>query len=240
MDSVPQTKRCSKCGQVKPRLSFYKHKRYRDGLGSQCKDCIRQYYSENRDRINKRNRDRWPIVRDRILTYQRAWEAKNPDKLMAIRKRFKENNPEALRLHKKRYRDRHSQELSARQKQRRRDHPGRFKDTQRRYRKNHPENGRENARRRAARKANAPGGHFTDAEFKGLCRFYGSICLKCRRDDLPLTADHVVPLSRGGSDEIANIQPLCHPCNSGKCDKIEDFRPFAFVGMPKQMSLFGA
>lgn len=31
-----------------------------------------------------------------------------------------------------------------------------------------------------------------------------------------LTVDHVIPVSRGGSDEMDNLQTLCGPCNSIK------------------------
>jgi len=41
-------------------------------------------------------------------------------------------------------------------------------------------------------------------------------CTYCGRDGLPLTADHVVPLSRGGRHEPANLVWACRSCNSRK------------------------
>ena len=37
--NLMETKKCSKCGEVKPINEFYKHKRKKDGLASQCKCC---------------------------------------------------------------------------------------------------------------------------------------------------------------------------------------------------------
>lgn len=31
-----------------------------------------------------------------------------------------------------------------------------------------------------------------------------------------LTVDHIVPVSKGGGDEMGNLQTLCRPCNSRK------------------------
>ncbi|WP_363326415.1 HNH endonuclease signature motif containing protein [Haloactinopolyspora sp.] len=35
----------------------------------------------------------------------------------------------------------------------------------------------------------------------------------------PLTADHVVPVARGGTDDASNLQVLCRRCNSSKADR---------------------
>lgn len=76
--------------------------------------------------------------------------------------------------------------------------------------------------RRRARK-NEVGGNFTKDEFRALCERYGNICLCCKQHN-PLCADHVIPLSKGGSNSIENIQPLCHTCNSKKHKKTVDYR----------------
>jgi 5-methylcytosine-specific restriction endonuclease McrA len=46
----------------------------------------------------------------------------------------------------------------------------------------------------------------------------------CCKQEKPLTIDHVVPLSLGGSNSIDNLQPLCHQCNSRKGTRIIDYR----------------
>lgn len=49
------------------------------------------------------------------------------------------------------------------------------------------------------------------AEFAGLCRYCGAPAT---------TRDHVIPISRGGTDNIDNIAPACQPCNSSKGTKM--------------------
>lgn len=84
------------------------------------------------------------------------------------------------------------------------------------------------AHRRRARLLGA-GGEFTTEQWKALLASYDQ-CPMCRRPWAAIppnpsggavaTADHVVPLARGGSNDISNIQPLCYSCNSKKGTKL--------------------
>ncbi len=69
-------------------------------------------------------------------------------------------------------------------------------------------------RRRRMRVARARGTH-THQQWVGLCAIFNHQCAACSRA-AALTKDHIIPVSRGGSDAIGNLQPLCQRCNSVK------------------------
>lgn len=62
------------------------------------------------------------------------------------------------------------------------------------------------------------GGFFTIGEWENLKAQYNFTCLGCNKKepDIKLTIDHIVAISKGGSNNIENIQPLCGSCNSKK------------------------
>ena len=44
-------------------------------------------------------------------------------------------------------------------------------------------------------------------------------CMRCGRSDCILHVDHIIPKSRGGSDDPANLRALCRECNLRKSAK---------------------
>lgn len=69
-------------------------------------------------------------------------------------------------------------------------------------------------------------GTVTQHGWDALCEWTGHKCLACG-EKKPLTMDHIIPISRGGIHDIANIQPLCRECNSAKGATTIDYRPWA-------------
>jgi 5-methylcytosine-specific restriction endonuclease McrA len=67
---------------------------------------------------------------------------------------------------------------------------------------------------RRARKAAAGGSH-TPQEWLEKLELFAHCCAYCG-ESRPLTRDHKIPLTRGGTDDIMNILPVCRPCNSRK------------------------
>ena len=64
-------------------------------------------------------------------------------------------------------------------------------------------------------------------------------CLSCRRSTkehgIVLYVDHILPRSKGGKDELSNLQTLCLKCNIGKSNRDStDLRWFRLICRAKQ------
>lgn len=92
--------------------------------------------------------------------------------------------------------------------------PERQRELRQAWKRRNPDAVRADTNRRRARLVSATGTH-TDREWQRLKARFGGLCYYCRQAPAT-TRDHVVPLSRGGSDSIGNILPACLSCNSRK------------------------
>lgn len=85
-----------------------------------------------------------------------------------------------------------------------------------RWWKGHPERARIYFLRRRALK-NGASGTCTAGQLQARIDFYGGRCWMC---GAPYEAiDHVIPLSKGGTNWPANLRPACTSCNSKKKDR---------------------
>src|SRR3990167_5297241 len=76
-------------------------------------------------------------------------------------------------------------------------------------------------KRRVIRKMQNGGSHNIN-EWETLKAQYNWTCPCCHKSEpeIKLSEDHIIPLSKGGSDNIQNIQPLCLTCNIKKSTKV--------------------
>jgi hypothetical protein len=99
------------------------------------------------------------------------------------------------------------------------------------YNKAHPEERRLAKIRRRVRERGAAGS-YTLKEFALICEKQGGKCAHCKKK-CKLTVDHIVPLSKGGTDFAYNIQGLCGSCNTQKLATILPYaHPSLFDSKP--------
>ena len=145
---------------------------------------------------------------ERHRAYTRAyWAARRGHKNDKNREWNKEN-PDRAKAHQAAYRERNREKCNTASRNWRERNPAERKAACQRYR---------------ARLRGAAGGH-TGAEWEKLKRRFGNRCLCCGDTGSKLTPDHVIPLCKGGANDISNIQPLCGLCNSRKGVKETDYR----------------
>ena len=176
--------------------------------------------------------------REKAKAYNREWRKKNPSKAAEYSRERRRKDPESVRQRQRYWRAAHKDKYNASSRRAREKNPEKSKAAIRDWAKRHVEEIRMKCRKRRARIANAKG-TFTLQEWSTLKLLYGNKCLCCSRTEqelhnagLVLSPDHVVPLCKGGSNYIANIQPLCHArhkgitggCNEKKGTKTIDYR----------------
>lgn len=182
--------------------------RHREQKNTRTSERYRLLKETDPERLKDKWRRDYHRNPQRAVAYTQRWQAQNQEHLQAYRlankdtiaqrnREWQQANPEKVRARTRAWQERNP-------------------DYVRRWRKKNPEATRAIKLRYRAALASAEGGH-TAAELKELFEKQDGRCAYCGRSIRNgYDADHIVPLSRGGSNWITNIQLCCASCNRRK------------------------
>jgi 5-methylcytosine-specific restriction endonuclease McrA len=191
------SKVCRCCCVVRPLSTFGENKRRADGYNKTCRRCL----------VRERARQiASPVVHAWRKTYrQTGLEA-------AIRRAWLSRRPGYSAAGNKRYKAKHPVRAAALAMVRRK-----------KWEAKYPERAKANRMRRGARLREAVKvGDVTGRQWSAILLFYGHACARCRvaASVRPLSVDHFIPLSKGGTHSADNVWPLCLPCNQRKSNRL--------------------
>ena len=154
-----------------------------------------------------------PAVKLKIRERQRAYYLRNREEFLLKAKQYRKANPEKRKAAAQRYAKRHPEVLRAKSQRYFERHPERRKAIDKRYAQSHPATIRVRNNRRKARLAGVLHS-LTVQQWEAILTLHGNRCAYCGRDDVRMTQDHVVPITRGGGHTADNVVPACLSCNS--------------------------
>jgi len=217
------TKRCTKCGETKPRDQFNRQKDKKDGLCSHCKACKREHRQENAEQNREYNRKYYRENSEQLREYAREYQQAHAGKRHEYNREYWQQNAERLSEQKREYYQRNIERI----RKYRQDNADRIREQARRYRQTPGGKAANTAtsQRRRARKRSLPN-TFSSADWQHAVEYFGGCCAICGRPPglwHTLAADHWIPISRGGPTAPDNIVPTCHGvngCNNVRRNKL--------------------
>jgi len=178
-----------------------------------------KYRKDNHEKICAQSAEYRKANAENVRAGIAAWQKNNPEKVKAIKAKWYKSHAERARAVAAAYRNNNPEKALAASKNWRKSHPKEVRARENAYRKAHPEKVAAKDANRRARKHNAGGCH-TGEEVKQLLARQKCLCAVCKKSiESGYHVDHVVPLARGGSNYIRNIQLLCPTCNLRKGHK---------------------
>jgi len=206
----PETKRCSKCREVKALDSFYRRNGSGNCFRALCKDCVKKEdarrRSENPEKVREARRKWQSDNREKCRESTARWYADNRDKVLATRARYRADNPDKVRdkdarwrsenlgKHREaqaRYRSENTEKVVESQRKYRVENSEKFRETTARWRAENSDKIAQNSvlRRTRIQQACVPW-----ADQEAIAEFYKLRDKLTEKTGIPHHVDHVIPL----------------------------------------------
>ncbi len=200
-------------------------KLYAEQHQAELTEYKKAYYVEHQEEQKERNRAYYAEHKQQASDYGKRRRLENPEQKREQYRKYRQEHIKEKREKDRKYKEAHRTELAGQSKQYYVEH----REERLTYLKQYyqTERGivakRAGSHNRRARKKKAPGSHTTEQLYQqfmkqdGKC-FYCQVELQHSRNSW--NADHVIPLSRGGSNGIENLVIACPSCNRRKHAKL--------------------
>ncbi len=91
-----KSKKCSTCGEEKELSEFSRAKNKKDGFSSQCKECVKNYYNKNKEKMAANQKTYYEANKEKIAKYMEAYSEANKEKRAKYHKAYREANREKI------------------------------------------------------------------------------------------------------------------------------------------------
>lgn len=207
--NTEQTKRCTKCGEVKPYEMFHKRKNVKTGRRSTCKACRRAKRQANKEKLSEKKKVWYQANKEAILKKHKDYYEANKEAIAEKRKAYYEANKEAIAEYLKGWYQANKEVISERHKA--------YKEA------NRPLMNELKAAREAKKKKNTP--KFirdcpVDKQRRAFA--YNLSRLLTEKTGVQHHVDHMWPISDGGPHWSGNLQVIPAVDNLSKKDKVDE------------------
>ena len=214
-------RKCRKCGKILLLTTdnFRKSTDKRDGktrYRHDCRECEKKYRELNKEHIKNQKKEYYEKNKEHINEQEKQYREANKEAIKERKKKYREANIEVIKERRKQYYEKNKEYINEQRKEYAKEYNKKYRQTVQ---------GQviifNNRNKRRSQKINQGKG-ITIEQWKEVYEYFNWNCayseIELSKDNRNL--DHIIPLSKGGSNNIWNMIPMLNIYNFSKQDKL--------------------